>query len=206
MVLYRLEKALEAVLPPIVKNFTIYESFMFTGAFNQYRMYLSNGIEVPLIVKGHLENCTMEIKVKKIDIRRQDDKPSRTQRGRFRTEKSKIYIFIEKETIIENLVNRRSRPVTEYRKLLPEILKAFEEKTGYKPEKVSWSQRAGCPCGCSPGFIIQGSYGWNVFVEIGAKEQLKIEQPKIVLIAIQEVVEKVKELPENSDEEKPMIH
>jgi hypothetical protein len=56
------------------------------------------------------------------------------------------------ETFMESFVLRRTRPHTEYRKLLPKVF----EKLKMEPVKVSWSQRAGCPCGCSPGFKIRG--------------------------------------------------
>ena len=58
---------------------------------------------------------------------------------------SRVYVWPRGESILENLCNRRSRPYTEYRKLLAG--KSFMEK-------ARWSQKAGCSCGCSPGFIL----------------------------------------------------
>jgi phage/plasmid-associated DNA primase len=55
------------------------------------------------------------------------------------------------ESIMENLMNRRSRPINVYRKLAYQAL----EQIGYTKEdvKLNWSQYAGCSCPCSPGFI-----------------------------------------------------
>lgn len=30
---------------------------------------------------------------------------------------------------------------------------------------LSYSAKAGCECGCSPGFIVDGDRGWELFVE-----------------------------------------
>lgn len=66
---------------------------------------------------------------------------------------ARVYVHIEGESILENLQNRRSRPSTHYRKnILPGVLAA----QGITPERVQWSQRAGCSCPCSPGFILKG--------------------------------------------------
>lgn len=88
------------------------------------------------------------------------------ERGRpFRPQKSKIYISVSGESVIQNLMNRRQRPYTSYKKeLMPEIL---EKCNLPKDTKVSWSQKAGCACGCSPGFIIQdGPWGNMFFVSV----------------------------------------
>lgn len=59
-----------------------------------------------------------------------------------------------KESIFEDLLNRFDRPWKLYRKeLLPPIIEALDE-LGIKVSKCSWSQKAGCSCGCSPGFIV----------------------------------------------------
>lgn len=66
---------------------------------------------------------------------------------------ARLYVHVKGESIMDNLMNRRSRPSTFYRKeVLPVVLKQF----GLTPEKVVWSQKAGCSCPCSPGFILKG--------------------------------------------------
>lgn len=68
--------------------------------------------------------------------------------------KPRLYISIADEKLLENFAFRFDRPVAEYRKLLPEMFK----KLGLPATTTArWSQKAGCSCGCSPGFILTGS-------------------------------------------------
>lgn len=70
--------------------------------------------------------------------------------------RTRVYFWPKSESIIENMRNRRSRPFNEYRKLLPEAL----VKAGLDVSTAvgaRWSQKAGCQCGCSPGFILQST-------------------------------------------------
>jgi len=63
----------------------------------------------------------------------------------------KIYFGIKDESLIDNLYNRRTRPYNEFRKMLPDVLKAAG--LDIDPKNFRWSQKAGCGCGCSPGFV-----------------------------------------------------
>ena len=68
----------------------------------------------------------------------------------------RLYVFIACEGIIQNLENRRSRPTTEWKKqIVPKVLKQLDLPLN---TKVQWSQKAGCKCGCSPGFILPEVY------------------------------------------------
>lgn len=76
--------------------------------------------------------------------------------------KVRIYIFPANENVFDNLLNRYSRPSKAYK---AEVLPAVFARIG--EHKVSWSQKAGCNCGCSPGFIVtDGLKGFNVFVDV----------------------------------------
>jgi hypothetical protein len=76
---------------------------------------------------------------------------------------TRIYFFHEKETILEGFFyGRDNRPQKEYRKLLPEVFKRMDKE----PMEVKWSQNAGCSCGCSPGFIVKGMRGVDVYVDL----------------------------------------
>lgn len=78
--------------------------------------------------------------------------------------KSRIYIWPEGETLLQNLENRRNRPVGEWkRKVIPEILR----QAGLPADtKVSFSQKCGCRCGCSPGFYIKDHWGKKISASI----------------------------------------
>lgn len=78
----------------------------------------------------------------------------------FRKKADVIYVWEEGESVLENLMNRRSRPAKLYKKhvLIPGL-----KELGYTDQEMEvivknahWSQRAGCNCGCSPGFLTQG--------------------------------------------------
>lgn len=62
----------------------------------------------------------------------------------------RVYVSICNESIFENLINRRSRPLKLFKQVATEALK----QNGITPKKMRWSQYAGCSCPCSPGFIL----------------------------------------------------
>ena len=91
----------------------------------------------------------------------------RMQRGYWKR-KPRVSVSFEGETILENLENRRSCPI----KLLRRVCEETLDSLGVKKSMVEfrWSQKAGCNCGCSPGFIVEGYDpiidGKDVFVTI----------------------------------------
>jgi len=90
----------------------------------------------------------MNIKIASVDI-----KPSGQARRRYAV-KPRVYVWPRGESIIDNLMNRRSRPIKLFRQAAKDGLSAM----GVDLSKVElrWSQKAGCSCGCSPGFIVEG--------------------------------------------------
>ena len=109
------------------------------------------------------KECNMQLKLGNVSLHPHGYK------DRYKVIKPRLYFFfISGENVIENFFNRHDRPYNEYRKLIPDVMK----KIGANPGHLSWkwSQKAGCSCGCSPGFIIDG---WDpviskndVFVDI----------------------------------------
>ena len=103
--------------------------------------------------------------------------------GREYSQKTRFYVWPKGETVIEGLFNRRDRPtglfreiaMEAWRKLEPEIKK---ERSYAKLTGLRWSRKAGCSCGCSPGFIAQGE-GLNGFdIHVTAEvDYPKIERP-----------------------------
>lgn len=65
--------------------------------------------------------------------------------------KPRLHVWIDGESVIENLAYRTNRPSKLYRTMLPEILR----RLGLPADtKATWNQKAGCSCGCSPGFVL----------------------------------------------------
>ena len=63
-----------------------------------------------------------------------------------------MYIFHDNEDIVDDFFNRHNRPSAQYRKeILPTVRKALQMSDTIK---FAWSQKAGCKCPCSPGFLI----------------------------------------------------
>ena len=74
------------------------------------------------------------------------------------------YLFPKNESVVQNLMNRRARPIQEYKQLLLDVL-CKEGITGVKPV---WSQKCGCSCGCSPGFRLNGlcNFHKDFFIDV----------------------------------------
>lgn len=94
------------------------------------------------MMKGYDMNYDVEVRPK-----------AQRYRGRYKV-KPRVYVWPAGETIMENLINRRDRPLREFRSIMHTGL----NKIGVDTAKldIKWSQKAGCPCGCSPGFIVDG--------------------------------------------------
>jgi len=70
--------------------------------------------------------------------------------------KTRIYVWPENETVLENLIERSTRPIKAYREVVNQALNDL----GVDQSKldIKWTRKAGCQCGCSPGFVVDG---WN---------------------------------------------
>lgn len=70
--------------------------------------------------------------------------------------RTRMYFFLDQESILENLVARHNRPWEEFKKqLIPQVA----ERCNLPREglKFRWARKAGCKmCPCSPGFIVTG--------------------------------------------------
>jgi hypothetical protein len=62
--------------------------------------------------------------------------------------KPRLYPSFSGESLLDNLVNRTTRPAAE----LGRIVRPAQAAAGYTG-RIGWSQRAGCSCPCSPGWI-----------------------------------------------------
>ncbi len=78
--------------------------------------------------------------------------------------KTRIFVWPQGENIMDNLENRRQRPA----KLWKPFAVAAAAAAGIKFESIGWSQKAGCSCGCSPGFVVKGQHrpGFDIHVDI----------------------------------------
>ncbi len=101
-----------------------------------------------------------ELNVKLAIEKRKNGSPNR---GCWKPGASRVYLFPEGESILEHLEARHTRPYNAYRAFLPEVFR----RAGIPADtKANWRQKAGCTCPCSPGFVLDIWYGYDVFVTI----------------------------------------
>lgn len=108
----------------------------------------------------------MKAIVTKVDVRSHTSK----------TEKDRMYIFHDGESMVTNLYERFDRPHEFYKKdVLPLVMdeikkthpKHYEE---LQKGKWGWRQYSGCACGCSPGFVSTTKNHIEIFVNIKITE------------------------------------
>jgi len=77
--------------------------------------------------------------------------------------KTRVYLFAgDREThqVFDAL------PTRQMQKLRRQVLREALEAEGLDPNtKARWSRTAGCSCGCSPGFILEGDTGKDIFAD-----------------------------------------
>lgn len=101
--------------------------------------------------------------------------------------KSRVYLSVEDEGLLDNLNNRVNRPVVLWKEI---ALKGLRE-IGLTEEVIGglkWSQYAGCSCPCSPGFIIKENVmGYDFFISVKSDASEAVvfdpDAPKRLVIA-----------------------
>lgn len=111
----------------------------------------------------------MKIVIRDIDVRVETEF---SRSGELKKKYDKIYISLVGESVFENLMNRRRRPHTEYKKhVIPQLMERLKEDQPniheiLKDVKWGWNQYCGCSvCACSPGFVgnVKRDYPNNVY-------------------------------------------
>lgn len=70
----------------------------------------------------------------------------------YRNSKPRMYVWADQEfSVIEDLANRTRRPYAVWRRAVRVNLAG---RFDLDLTAMAWSQRAGCSCGCSPGFVL----------------------------------------------------
>lgn len=97
-----------------------------------------------------IEQEGIKIQLRKLEYRWDD----RRDRNQFLKRQTNVHVHIKGEHLLDQLVNRRQRPYTTWKKeLMPLVARLIEENTGLVMQGgFAWSQKLGCSCPCSPGF------------------------------------------------------
>jgi hypothetical protein len=105
----------------------------------------------------------MKFNIKSVKVRQES---YYSRKGEPYRDSNKAYIWVSGESLLDNLMNRYSRPHKFYQdNVLPEILKQVDRE--YPEFQIStnqkdwgWRQKCGCSmCPCSPGFVQKKGIG-----------------------------------------------
>jgi hypothetical protein len=89
--------------------------------------------------------------------------------------KSVVYVSVEGESLWDDIAARGNRPYTAWRPYVEQALRDH----GFEFSKLTWSNKAGCSCPCSAGFIVStGTYGHDIWVK------LTVTEPQVVDMAL----------------------
>lgn len=107
----------------------------------------------------------------KIEVKKQDKVRrgwSWADRAEF-NRATRVYVWPKDESVLDNLKNRRLRPHNIWKNVvMPQVLKKLELPAN---TKMRWSQKAGCGCGCSPGFILSDYHTFDVHVNLSTEQE-----------------------------------
>jgi hypothetical protein len=81
-----------------------------------------------------------------------------------KNQKARIYFHPKGEAVMENFVNRHSRPHLEYKTMLPVVFDRLKQQHGldFIGAQAHWNVKAGCAmCPCSPGFVADAVFTDN---------------------------------------------
>jgi hypothetical protein len=68
--------------------------------------------------------------------------------------KPRMYVWADETfDIREDLMNRTRRPYTQWKKIIKPMFATYLPQVNLE-RQFMWSQKAGCSCPCSPGFIL----------------------------------------------------
>jgi hypothetical protein len=77
-----------------------------------------------------------------------------------------ISVYVNEESIMENLIYRKSRPTKIYRDIINQVREQIQEEYKIDLSEFVWNQRAFCSCGCSPAFLVLSDRGWNIRITV----------------------------------------
>lgn len=88
----------------------------------------------------------------------------RSEEGDINASRSIIYFIINGPTVMQEINEKKGKYYNVFRKeVLPTVFKKAKLPLD---TKVIWSDKAGCSCGCSPGFLITGQKGFDIYVRL----------------------------------------
>lgn len=79
--------------------------------------------------------------------------------------KARIYVFLKGESLLENFAKRAGLTEVDEKMERELMRRAARVVASYfnVPDHMNYSRKAGCGCGCSPGFILKEHRGFDLF-------------------------------------------
>lgn len=96
-----------------------------------------------------------------------------------RSGRATITVDIKDESLMDNLVYRKSRPTKIYRDIIKQVRDQITAEYNINLSEFVWSQKAYCSCGCSPAFLVLSDRGWNIRITVSGIENVADETAKI---------------------------
>ena len=97
----------------------------------------------------------MKTQILSVDDFQPYDDEKECRRRTYTNGKAMVFVWPKGETVLDNLQNRRSRPSSEWKKIIHDTV-AIKLESDPNKMKLLWDQKLGCDCGCSPGFAVYG--------------------------------------------------
>lgn len=92
-----------------------------------------------------------------------------------RSGRATISVNIKDESVMDNLIYRKSRPTKIYRDIIKQVRDQITAEHGINLSEFVWSQKAYCACGCSPAFLVLSDRGWNIQITVSGIENVADE-------------------------------
>ena len=90
-----------------------------------------------------------------------------------------ISVDIQDESLMDNLIYRKSRPTKIYRDIINQVRDQITTEYGINLSEYVWSQKAFCFCGCSPAFLVLSDRGWNIRITVSGVDNVADETAKV---------------------------
>lgn len=86
----------------------------------------------------------------------------------------RLFVHLDKNSELQSLDDGSDQGhwklIALFKTALPEVIARLGKTLTLDPKTIKWSQKAGCSCGCSPGFILPNCGPINVWADV--KEEL----------------------------------
>lgn len=116
--------------------------------------------------------------VVEIEVRPRKMPSFRDRRDRREYEsKPRVYFWLKDDTVLNHLMNTRRDTHLHTKVIKPLVIPALTAEGVKLPNGLKYSRKAGCQCGCSPGFIADGAvFTQHTRIKVGDTEFVNTKQ------------------------------